>query len=578
MCGRIRTTAVAFALMSLTMAGVPAVLGNWAETWDGAQPDLNWVFYCYPDISKTFTQTIKVGTGGNKYISLDETNSVGSDPPATGSAFAIGFGSSEQFADVRIGAVVNVVGDASHRYHGLGARASYFIDKTGASGAPGVVVTKGYIMHINWEGGPAANLSIDIEKVINMQNIMRTDFDVAVPGLGHARSYYAELDVVGSGPAYVTGSLYEYKGGPLVARTNTMVDTAGNDPWEDPAINDAVIASGLSGIFAQNEHEQPAGFHTTFDSVSSLSDGPAAVCLGPADGATGMSVDADLSWVEATFSKSRQLRLGKKGNMKLVEPAPTTAKYDPGVLEFGQTYEWRVDEVGTGGTTVTGKVWSFTTAPCAALDDFESYANNTAIETVWPHNILPEGAYHYVFLETSKVHSGVKAMRFEYQNQATPFFTLTSRTFEQPRDWSGNRNGLSLFFRGEPNNVDQVMYIELQDATGNKAKVEHPYTYACQADTWYEWNIALQRFATGGVNLAAVKKLSIGMGNGTNSGQPVDDVDTIYIDDLSLCPARCFNSGQLDLRADANGDCVIDFEDFAVMAAGWLNDGLSAEP
>jgi len=38
------------------------------------------------------------------------------------------------------------------------------------------------------------------------------------------------------------------------------------------------------------------------------------------------------------------------------------ATYSPGLLEFGQTYYWRVDEVKTvDGTVSKGTVWEFTT-------------------------------------------------------------------------------------------------------------------------------------------------------------------------------------------------------------------------
>ncbi len=40
----------------------------------------------------------------------------------------------------------------------------------------------------------------------------------------------------------------------------------------------------------------------------------------------------------------------------------TETSYDPGPLEYGTTYYWRIDEVNAIGTT-TGTVWSFTVAP-----------------------------------------------------------------------------------------------------------------------------------------------------------------------------------------------------------------------
>ncbi|HCO93797.1 MAG TPA: hypothetical protein DIU00_07600 [Phycisphaerales bacterium] len=264
---------------------------NWLETFDGDELDLaTWQFECFPDMTKTFTNTIVTDPNGNKYLSLDETSSAG----VGGSAFGAAFGTDEVFTDVRIGAVVNVTGDASWRYCGLVARTEYFVDPDGSltGVAPGFVAAQTYVMHINWEDGPA-NLRIDIEKVIMMQNIMRNEgelgLDIVVPGLNHARSYYAEMDVVGSGPVYVTASIYEYKGGPLVARTATMVDTNGNDPWEDEAVNDEVFTSGASGIFAQNENEEPVGYHCTFDDIFSASDGPAAVNPSPANGAIDVS-------------------------------------------------------------------------------------------------------------------------------------------------------------------------------------------------------------------------------------------------------------------------------------------------
>jgi hypothetical protein len=555
---------------------------NWLETFGGSQPDLTtWQFGCFPDLTKTFTHTIKTDPNGNKYLSVDETSSAA----AGGSQFGAAFGSVEVFTDVRMGAVVNVTGDASRNYCGFAARTTYFIDPDGSvtGVAPGLVAAQTYVMHVNWQDGPA-NLRIDIEKVVMMQNIMRNEeqlgLDVRVPGLGHARSYYAELDIVGSGPVYVTGSLYEYKGGPLVARTATMVDTNGNDPWEDEGANDKVFTSGVSGIFGQNEQDEPPGYHCTFDDVFSVSDGPAAVNPSPADAATGVSTEANLSWVEAAFATSRQLWFGKAGAMQKVAPNPAGKSYDPGTLEFGQTYQWRVDQVGPSGT-VTGHTWTFTTAQCLTVDDFESYADNAAIAAKWPHNIVHIPPYDYIFLETSNVQQGAKSMRFEYQNQFDPYFTEATYTFAAAQDWTKyGIKAMSLAFRGVNENVEQLMRVRLEDASGKSAAVAHPYTYAVESDTWTQWDIALEQFSSAGVNLAAVKKISIGFGNGTNSGQDLasKDRDVVYIDDLRLCPARCYNVDQLNLSGDINGDCVVDLKDLAVMGESWLNSGLSAAP
>jgi len=525
------------AVAGLIVAVAGTVRANWLETFDGTEPDLTtWQFTCYPDLTKTFTHTIVAEPDGNKYLSLDETTSYNTDAGSYGSAFGAAFGSDEVFTDVRVGAVVNVTGDASRNYHGLLTRAIYIIDDGSVTGAPGMFATQIYVMHIDWEDGPA-NLDIDIEKVVNMSNIMRNEeellLEVVAPGLGHDRSYYAELDVVGSGPVYVTGSLYEYKGGPLVVRTATMVDTNGNDPWEDEGVHDEVFLSGASGIFAQNEHEEPAGYHCTFDDIFSVSDGPAAVNPSPADGAAGVSINADLSWIEAAFATSRELWFGKKGAMEKAEAAPAVTTFDPGTLEFNQTYEWRVDQIGPSGT-VTGHTWTFTTAECLSVEGFESYANDAGMKAAWVENIP---GFDYILLAIDN--QGNKSMRFQFQNQYEPYFSEATRTFNSPQDWTVQGvETLSLLFIGEHENMEHLMYLKLEDAAGHSSKAEHPYTHACQSEFWRQWNLALGQFSDGGVDLSSVKKITVGFGDGTSSGQEDKDRDTVYIDQIILCPAK----------------------------------------
>jgi hypothetical protein len=163
------------AVAGLIVAASGTAQANWFETFNGDELDLTtWQFTCYPDLTKTFTNTIKAEPDGNKYLSLDETTSYNTDAGSYGSAFGAAFGSDEVFTDVRVGAVVNVTGDASRNYHGLIARATYIIDDGSVTGAPGMFATQTYVMHIDWEDGPA-NLDIDIEKVVNMSNIMRNE-------------------------------------------------------------------------------------------------------------------------------------------------------------------------------------------------------------------------------------------------------------------------------------------------------------------------------------------------------------------------------------------------------------------
>jgi len=175
----------------LIVAASGTAQANWSESFNGNAFDLTtWEFHCVPDMAKTYTGTIQDGPDDNDYLALAETTSIGVMPP--GSIFGAGFGSNEEFTDVRVGAVVNVVGDASRNNYILIGRSAYIIDDGLTKPYPGSW-TNCYALVMYWEDGPA-NLVFAVQKVIDndASDVMSEDFGAAMPGLGNARSYYAE--------------------------------------------------------------------------------------------------------------------------------------------------------------------------------------------------------------------------------------------------------------------------------------------------------------------------------------------------------------------------------------------------
>ncbi len=92
----------------------------------------------------------------------------------------------------------------------------------------------------------------------------------------------------------------------------------------------------------------------------------------PSDGATDVPRDTDLGWTSGVSAVTHNLYLGE--SFEAVDGATfaTTAglnvtSYDPGRLELGKTYYWRVDEVNGApdNTVFKGNVWSFTVEPLA---------------------------------------------------------------------------------------------------------------------------------------------------------------------------------------------------------------------
>jgi hypothetical protein len=65
--------------------------------------------------------------------------------------------------------------------------------------------------------------------------------------------------------------------------------------------------------------------------------------------------------------------------------------------------------------------------------------------------------------------------------------------------------------------------------------------------------------------MGAITSMTISVGDGTPGGS-----GTIYIDNVNLYPVSCINAPEFDL----NDDCMVNFEDFALLASEWLANGM----
>ncbi len=130
----------------------------------------------------------------------------------------------------------------------------------------------------------------------------------------------------------------------------------------------------------------------------------------PADGATDVSVDADLSWTAGSGATSHDVYFGDTTSPPFVQNQAGTT-YDPGTLDEVTTYYWRIDEVGDGGTT-TGDVWSFTTAAASewiSQDIGSPGVAGSASETAGTWTLNGDGSdisgtsdsFHYVYQSVS---------------------------------------------------------------------------------------------------------------------------------------------------------------------------------
>jgi hypothetical protein len=255
----------------------------------------------------------------------------------------------------------------------------------------------------------------------------------------------------------------------------------------------------------------------------------------PAAAATGVATDASLTWRPGREAASHTVYFGTDQQAvtdgTVAGKSVTEDSFNPGTLNFGTTYYWRVDEVNA--VTYPGDIWSFTTQAYGVVDDFESYTDKAGEEvfSAWidgfddpAKNGAVVGlatAVNGTFCDTTIFHGGKQSMPFAYDNTAAPLSEATL-TLAPAQDWTASGiKSLELWFQGADGNTGQL-YVKI-----NNTKV--PYNGSAgdlAKPAWQRWDIDLSAVA-GGVN--KVTKLTIGVEGAGAKG-------TLHIDDVRLYP------------------------------------------
>jgi hypothetical protein len=292
-----------------------------------------------------------------------------------------------------------------------------------------------------------------------------------------------------------------------------------------------------------------------------------AFCFDPEDGATDIIQSPILSWASGGVGLQYDVYFGEDkqavanataeslGVYRGRQPDMTT--YEPGQLEWGRTYYWRIDAVDEDDpwSLWKGNVWSFTTANFIVVDDFESYnaidppdLESHRIFDIWMDGFwsTTNGAFLDVCgaLPTVQppgcrprpIHGGSQSMDFYYDNSGTAYYSEVTMTLTDLRDWSieGVRV-LSLWLYGDPGGAPESVYVALANESGVSATVYHDDPNIAQTDTWTEWRIDLSApggFANQGVDLTNVDSISIGFGDKNNPQSGGSGL--VFFDDIRL--------------------------------------------
>ncbi|MHC4625642.1 MAG: LamG domain-containing protein, partial [Planctomycetota bacterium] len=324
----------------------------------------------------------------------------------------------------------------------------------------------------------------------------------------------------------------------------------------------------------------------------------------PANGATGVQMNATLSWAAAESATSSEVYFGtdKDAVRNATSASPEykgskalgSESYDPGKLAWKSTYYWRVDGV-SAADTVKGIVWSFETADFITVDDFESYTE-TEPDLIWNSWIdffvnktgVIIGYADPPSTEVDIVHGGNQAMPLFYENDGTvldgtqfetkdtAFYAETQHEWTAPQDWTVDGvEVLSLWFHGNSSNDLEPMYVVLNGT----AVVHHDDPAVVRIGEWTEWTINLQEFASQGVDLTNVNSIGIGFGDKNNvqaggSGKMLFDDIVLYRPaaapaDPSLLGSWMFDEGSGATAGDSSGNGL----DGAISGAVWASPG-----
>ena len=208
----------------------------------------------------------------------------------------------------------------------------------------------------------------------------------------------------------------------------------------------------------------------------------------PSDGRTNITRDVILSWDMGTHGDKHDVYFGTDLNDVneatksdprgvLVGESLDSTAFDPlgtGLLEFGKTYYWRVDEINDTepNSPWKGDLWSFTTANFLLVDDFENYNDtDNIVYNTWSdyyvnNTGMTVGYIEPPSIEKDIIHLGKQSMPLQYDNDGTInegteiektgtlYYSEAERHWDEPQDWTREDiESLTLWFRGHPAQV-----------------------------------------------------------------------------------------------------------------------------
>ncbi|MCP4450663.1 MAG: hypothetical protein GY809_04325, partial [Planctomycetes bacterium] len=315
----------------------------------------------------------------------------------------------------------------------------------------------------------------------------------------------------------------------------------------------------LELFFVTNVDNEYTGTNLLYLDNMKLSGAGGALDPQPPIAATDVAIAKTLTWRSGIFAASHHLYFGTEmskvfgateDNHADVTFATLDANsFDPDeLLAFNTKYYWRVDEVNevNPDSPWRGGIWNFTTADFVAIDDFEGY---TDVEPDRPFDTWVDGYGQddngalagYVnapFSETMTVHSGLQSLPMGYNNVGADVTrSEIQRVWAEPQNWTFDGffpTAMELYTRGGALTTAGLLYVMIEDNDGvSSGQITNPDSGIFSSEDWVQWSIPLDAIVDAGVNLATVKKMTIGVSD--VAGQD-EAWGTLFLDDIRIYP------------------------------------------
>ena len=283
----------------------------------------------------------------------------------------------------------------------------------------------------------------------------------------------------------------------------------------------------------------------------------------PADEATDILRDTALSWLAAETAQTHDIYLGTNwddvndasrndsGNVLVSQDQSQTAYQPPAVLEYDQTYYWRIDEVNGAPdhTVFKGKVWSFTVEPLAyPIENIIATTNGASESGAGPENTvngsgLDENDAHSVASNEMWAATAPEGAALSIQYEFDRVYKL-----HEMRVWNYNVQFELLLGFGVQNatvaySEDGLDWTTLGEVIVNQATAEPTYTantiidFAGAAARYVRLTVNSGYGTTGKFGLSEVRFLYLPVG--ARKPEPADGGTNVSIDAvLSWRPGR----------------------------------------